>query len=293
MALNPKMIAIAGGIAALLFLGKGKKPSSSDSKNYVDSEDMGDYGEPVGPNGCKPGLVEKDGICTLPEEGEEISKTNGGKGGKIPSSTLVITKDCKSFKFGDKTGDAWWDKKGYKYAKQWVEKGYDDPLYIAFEMLKTSSSCFSEFPLKPEFNDYMSYEDALDEWISQHKEIWHLLWLIRNRIDINFFNGQTTVEVEIKNNKPVFSYGQGFDFPTFWEFIKPTLAYKLYMLGPDAQDPEMNSTLYLLGRILPNLSDAELTKLSSTWYNEGGLYSQIWDLTSDTLVGQSLDIEFP
>ena len=61
MALDPKLIIGGAIVAAFLFGGKKKATTGSSSSSSDKTDDgKGDSGDPVGPNGCKTGLIEKD-----------------------------------------------------------------------------------------------------------------------------------------------------------------------------------------------------------------------------------------
>lgn len=303
--MNKKLL-IGGALAALLLIGN-KKSSSKTSGSSVDADDMGDLGDLAGPSGCKPGLEPNDkNICELPKDAESEGKGGQGKGGKGGSKYgLTITADCK-FSFTDKTGDTFWDKWAKKVAKQWIDNGYEDPTFISYEMLKQLSPCFAEYPLKKEYDDFLSYEYALKDWIDDHKEMWELIVLVRNRIDLEFFGGEITVEAEIKNNKLILGYGPKFNNELFWESLKPT-AYSILAMetespgssyfGADKDDAstQINTVDYLFTRIFPYLKLDKSGKQIAYQYGipDTDLYQWIIGDPIDNIEGEALDIEFP
>lgn len=264
MALNPKLL-IAGGILGYFLLGGKSKAATSGNTTTNPSdkkdEEKGDSGDPVGPNGCKVGLVEKDGICVNPDDIKKEDLKNGGGGGNKPasSSDLIIGKDCKSWVFGDKTGDAWWKNKGLKVAQQWVNSGEFDPLTIAFKMIAKNSVCFKNFPLKEtEISGYNLYTSRFD-WINQNRELWKLIWSIRNRVDIQFFGGSTTITADPTKPAPTFGMlfgnkGSGFNMDAWWESIGPFTAV-LFQLAEQAKENQMGPIAMALG-----LKDANTQK---------------------------------
>jgi len=301
--MNRKLL-IGGALAALLFMGSKKSTGSKTSGSVTNDEGMGDLGDLAGPNGCKPGLVpNKEDRCVHPEDANKDTVPKGGKGGS--KYGLTITADCK-FSFVDKTGDKFWNNWAKKVAKQWIDNGYDDPLYIAYEMLKQLSTCFAEYPLKKEFDDFVSYEYSLRDWINDHKEMWELIVLVRNRIDIDFFGGEITVEAEIKNNQLFLTYGPKFNNELFWESLKPT-AYAILAMetdtpgssyfGADKNDASthINTVDYLFTRIFPYLKLDKSGKQIAYQYNiyDSDLYEWMAGDPIDNIEGEALNIEFP
>lgn len=261
MALDPKLL-IVGAALAFLFGSKkssGKTDSKTDKKE-VSEEDKSDKGEPVGPNGCKTGLTEKDGYCVDPKDpNDQTNGTKGNTGGKgngnnASKAELIISKDCKSWSYGDKSGDAWWKAKGEAKAKQWIKSGYLDPLEVAFEMLKTSGSCFKDFPIRTDFQDGYEYNLALFEWINDNRPIWFLLYSVRNKVDLTQFNGVETVQTgaDLK-----LKFGPSFNYDKFWESVKP-LALALFNLSRTFEDPQLGPIGQALGLSPPkNANEAE------------------------------------
>jgi len=299
MAFDPKLLGI-GAVALLFAFGGGskKKTKTTSGEKTPDESEQGDLGEPVGPKGCKPGLIEKDGICVEDTKG---SGTKGGTSGKLSPSDLII--DCKSFKFGDTTGDSWWKNKGNKIANQWIKSGYTDPLYIAWEMLKTTGNCFKEYPVRDDFENWYDYQLARYEWINVNRPIWELLYSVRNRIDTVYFNGIETVTAEVKNNKFDITYGKGFSNVDLWDMLKPTAALVLSLenenpgvsLGLKDKDDSgrvMNATIYLFTILFPNFTVKEiLTLFAKKMIYNTELYDFLWDRIADELDGESLDID--
>ena len=220
MALDPKLI-IGAAILGFFFLGdkKSTKSNAADSNNSKDDIGKGDLNEPVGPNGCKKGLKDVKGICVddpdLDENGDPI-KGSGSGGGKLAASDLFISKDCKSFAFGDKTGDAWWKSKGEKVAKQYIKSGETSPYIIAFEMLKKTGNCFKSFPAKEDFQNWFEYNKAWLEWISKNRSPWTLLVLVKNKIDITQFNGMETITADPKKSNYGLVFGKQFNEENFF-----------------------------------------------------------------------------
>lgn len=312
MALDPKLL-IAGGVIAFLLAGKksGKSTTGSGSgKNDIPEEDKSDKGEPVGPNGCKSGLVEKDGYCVDPKDPNDQtngSKGNTGKGGGSSSakSQLTIAKDCKSWSYGDKTGDAWWKAKGEKIAKQWIKSGYSEPLQIAYEMLKPSSACFKDFPDRNDFQNWFDYNLAKFDWINENRPIWFLLYSVRNKIDLTQFNGVETVQTgtDLK-----LKFGPGFNYDHFWNSLKPMALMLLELTADEDEDAInvvakalgikqgisnriQNITTYLFTLIFPNIPVNEwLIKQNKGMLDDIPLWSQLWDSVSEH-DGESIDLD--
>lgn len=295
--MNKGLIAIP--LIALFFLGGNKKSTSSTKKQTEEEkkEEQGDEGDPAGPNGCKPGLVVKDGICT-----KESSEDDEDKKGTVSKSSLTIGKDCKWFKFGDGTGESWWKNKGDKVAKQWIKSGETDLLTIAYSMLKgTGSICFKSFPIRTEFDNWYDYEMAKFSWINKNREMWKLLYWLRNKIDLVNFNGLETVSGEIKNNKLAITFPKGFNANNFWETIKAT---SLALLQKEAKNPGSvlgmynddmyrvsNVTTYILGMVLPNIPFETIL----TFYKKGMLDNELYDIIFDHINeydGESIDLDF-
>jgi hypothetical protein len=300
MALDPKLIIGGAIVAAFLFGGKKKATSTSSAPASSDKTDekKGDAGEPVGPDGCKTGLIEKDGICINPLDPKNNGgNTNGDSGNKPAASELIISKDCKSFQFGDKTGDSWWKNKGEKIAKQWVKSGELDPLIIAFKMISKTGSCFKDFPLEENSNHWFNLQVDRFEWINNNRQMWNLLWSVRNRIDITQFNGTETVTAD--PSKPnlglVFGKdGKNFNLDKFFEMLKPMARMLIQVtsqsskndIGPvattlgikdvtynDYNNSLVNIPTYLFTMIFPNISVNEMMAIQK----KGILYKlELW-----------------
>lgn len=257
MALDPKLIIGGAIVAAFLFGGKKKATTGSSSSSSDKTDDgKGDSGDPVGPNGCKTGLIEKEGKCVDPESpgngDNNNGKGNGGGGGngnKPAASELIISKDCKSFQFGDKTGDSWWKNKGEKTAKQWVSSGELDPLVIAFKMISKMGSCFKDFPLEENSDNWFNLQADRFQWINNNRQMWNLLWSIRNRIDISLFNGVETVTAN--PSKPNLGLmfgkdGKNFNLDKFFEMLKP-MVLTLLQFAEQTPKNEMGPVATSLG----------------------------------------------
>lgn len=323
MALDPKLL-IVGAALAFLFGSKkssGKTDSKTDKKE-VSEEDKSDKGEPVGPNGCKTGLTEKDGYCVDPKDpNDQTNGTKGNTGGKgngnnASKAELIIAKDCKSWSYGDKSGDAWWKAKGEAKAKQWIKSGYLDPLEVAFEMLKTSGNCFKDFPIRTDFQDGYEYNLALFEWINDNRPIWFLLYSVRNKVDLTQFNGVETVQ-----SGPDFKlkYGPGFKFDKFIEPLKPMILALLNLsrtydddqLGPIGQSlgvpPPKNEVeahvisdfesrfiyipTYIFSMIFPNIPMTDWFKsMTKQSLYENPLWKQIGEII-EQYDGEAIDID--
>ncbi len=320
MALNPKLL-IAGGVLSLFLFGNKKKPisstSSTDSKTNENKK--GDVGEPAGPDGCKIGLIEKDGICVNPKDptNEAPETNNGGNGNKPSASELIISKDCKSFQFGDKTGDSWWKNKGEKVAKQWVESGELDPLIIAFNMIKKLSPCFKDFPLEENANHWFNLQIDRFEWINANRPMWNLLWSIRNRVDITQFNGVETIIADPTKPKLGLVFGnkgKNFSLGKWLTMLKPMIRTLIQLsmqasknelgfvgtsLGYSNKDPTkfdqyallQNIPTYIFTIIFPNVSVKEMVVLSDkVILNEIEIWKDLQSYT-DEFTDEPLDLE--
>lgn len=316
MALDPKLLIVGAALAFLLSSKKssGKSTSVSDGKKDIPEEDKNDKGEPVGPNGCKTGLVEKDGYCVDPTDPNDNTngtkgKTGGGGGGggTNTKAELIMGKDCKTWSYGDKTGDAWWKAKGKPNAQQWIKSGYSEPLQIAYEMLKASSACFKSFPVREEFPNWFEYNVAKFEWINSNRPFWFLLYSVRNKIDLTQFNGVETVQ---SGSDLKLKFGPGFNYDKLWESLKPMALTLLQLIeeagknvqGPvakvlglkdseDYSDRLVNIPTYLFTLIFPNIPVTEwVTKL-----NKGMLYNiPLWKQLQESVNeydGESIDLE--
>lgn len=303
--MNKKLLLGGGVLAALLLMGGGKKSKGKATP----SDGLGDLGDMAGPKGCKPGLeIDEEGKCDLPEDLEDVeSKSKGqGKGGSKWGIIIYGTGEACTYEFTDKTGNKFWKDWASKSAKQWVEYGEDNPLEIAYQMLKQLSSCFADYPVKKDFENFFEYEQALKEWIDTHRDMWELMILIRNRIDLEFFGGQTTIEAEIQNGQINFGFGPGFDYVAFEGSIKPTLYTILAMetenpgssyIGADKNDASthVNTTVYMFTRLFPYLKLHKLNTDLVYKYNIGNSEFFEWLVGDplDSIENQALDIEFP
>lgn len=308
MALDPKLLAV-GAILGFFLL---KKPatsnaSSTDNKDNKTEDGKGDLNDPVGPNGCKIGLKEVKGVCVddpnLDENGKPVK--NGGGNGKLAASDLSIAKDCKSFTFGDKTGNAWWKAKGEKFATQWVKSGETDPLLIAFEIVKKTGACFKEFPIRKEFKNWFDYNTAKFWWMEKNSEMWTLLYTVRNMIDINLFDGVETVVADPKKADYALKFGNAFNIDTLWKSIEP-LAYTLLQMEANKPGSVLNIkdgydipiylisnvATYLYSVILPNIPyDEIITRFKKGWFTkQTPLWNKLWELVN-SIEGQSPDFE--
>jgi hypothetical protein len=318
MALDPKLIIGGAIVAAFLFGGKKKTTATSPGISSSDKTDekKGDVGEPVGPDGCKTGLTEKNGICVSPLDPKNNGEnTNGGNGNKPAASELIISKDCKSFQFGDKTGESWWKNKGEKIAKQWVKSGELDPLIIAFKMISKIGSCFKDFPLEENANHWFNLQVDRFEWINNNRQMWNLLWSVRNRIDISLFNGvETVIANPLKPNLGlVFGKdGKNFNLDKFFEMLKPMIRMLLQVIdqggknkigpvatalgikdigGNDYSGRLINIPTWLFTMIFPNISVNEMMAIQK----KGILYNlELWTELQNYVNeydGEPLDLE--
>lgn len=309
MALDPKLI-IGAAVLGFFFLGdkKSTKSNAADKKDEKDNTGKGDLNEPVGPNGCKEGLKNIKGTCVddpdLDENGNPI-KGGSGSGSKLAPSDLFISKKCDYFTFGDKTGNAWWKAKGEKIATQYVKAEETDPLLIAFQMLKKTGSCFKEFPIRKEFENWFEYNTAKFWWIEKNSEMWTLLYTVRNIIDINLFDGVETVIADPKKADYALKFGNAFNMDTLWKSIEP-MAYTLLQLEAnkpgsvlnikDGYDNPIyiisNVATYLYSLILPNIPYTEIvTKVKKGWFTkQTPLWNELWKLVN-SIEGQSPDLE--
>lgn len=308
MALDPKLI-IGAVVLGFFFLGdkKSTKSNAADKNNSKDDTGKGDLNDPVGPNGCKTGLKDVKGICVddpdLDENGNPIKNGSGSGGGKLAPSDLFISKDCKSFAFGDKTGDAWWKAKGEKTAKQWVKSGETSPYIIAFEMLKKTGNCFKSFPARTDFENWFEYNKAWLEWISKNPSPWTLLVLVKNKIDITQFNGMETITADPKKSNYGLVFGKQFNEENFFAQFKPMILTMLQLeagtpgilLGiKEYADPSYiltNIATYMFWITFPNIPFTDLiTKYKKGMLSSIPFWNQLVDFTSE-FDGQSIDLE--
>lgn len=305
MPINTKLL--LGGAAALAFLfsskgsSKGSSKASDTNSDKTDPEKKpneevkpkGGLGDPVGPEGCDVGLSPKDGICVKPTN---APKKEPPYNGLASADSMYVSADCKVVKFGDKTGDAWWKSKGKPKALQWIEtKDYKNPLMIAYRMIHSLSPCFKEFPIQENYNTRNEMEHDRVFWIKNNREVWNLLWSIRNRIDKEFFNGEQTIELDLKTLK--ISYGKKFNFEILWEsFLLPFAgaAVEIEMITPGTlfkgdllpkqyqggllfdEDYVWTVSTFLQFVILSNITNTNFFKL----YNAGAGKVQVFNTSS-------------
>lgn len=297
---DPKILIGAGVLAAWLLSSsakastssKGNGTGSASGNNGNGSNTPSEEGEAAGPAGCKPGLIIKDGICVKPPNGQN-NQGNQDQGG-ITASSLTISSKCDSFTFGDKTGNAWWTK-NEKTAQQWVTNGYNNPLQIAYGMIKKNKEvCFKDFP---DFDDQTVEQGELEfqllNWIKKYPKIWELIWWLRNKIDNKFFLGRQTVTIDPKTY--IYTYGKNYDFDILWdeslmslagvllaiELENPGALFKDYnMFVGYEQNTDANVATYLYHILFPNI---DINTLISR-YKKGQIndlfYDKLWDYVS-------------
>lgn len=303
MALDPKIL-IGTAILGFFFL---KKPAKSNAaKENKTEEEKGDLNDPAGPNGCKIGLKEVNGICVddpdLDENGNPI-KNDTQNVGKLASSDLYISKDCKTFKFGDGTGNSWWKTKGEKSAKQWIKSGETEPYLIAFEMLKKTGNCFKSFPLREDYENWFEYNKAWLEWVIKNPAPWTLLVLVKNKIDLSEFNGMETVTADPKKVNYGLVFGKQFNEEDFFAQFKPMV---LTMLQLEATTPGIllgvkeyantsdiwtNIATYLFWMTMPNIPfDDLIVKYKKGMLSQIPFWNKLVDFVSQ-FDGESIDLE--
>ncbi len=308
MALDPKLL-IGGAILGFFLLKKPAKSNAATTDKKEDETGKGDLNDPVGPNGCKTGLKEVNGICVddpeLDENGNPIKggSGSGSGGGKLAASDLFISKDCKTFAFGDKTGEAWWKLKGEKTAKQWIKSGEISPYTIAFEMLKKTGNCFKSFPIRDDFKNWFDYDLAWLEWISKNPSPWTLLVLVKNKIDITQFNGMETITADPNKTNYGLVFGKQFNETEFFAQIKPMI---LTMLQLEAGTPGIllgvkeyadnsyiltNVATYMFWILMPNIPFTDLiTKYKKGMLSSIPFWNQLVSFAGE-FEGQSIDLE--
>lgn len=307
MALDPKLI-IGAAVLGFFFLGdkKSTKSNAADKKDEKDNTGKGDLNEPVGPNGCKEGLKNVKGICVddpdLDENGNPI-KGGSGSGSNLAPSDLFISKDCKSFAFGDKTGNAWWKAKGETVAKQYIKSGETSPYIIAFEMLKKTGSCFKSFPIRDDFQNWYEYNVAWLEWISKNPSPWALLVLVKNKIDVSLFNGQESIVADPNKANYGLVFGKQFEEESFFEQIKPMV---LTLLQLEAGNPGIllgikeysdesyiltNVATYMFWVLMPNIPLTDVIgKYKKGMLSKIPFWNQLVSFAGE-FDGQSIDLE--
>lgn len=300
---DPKIL--IAGVAALAYLLSGKKASASTStktntntpKEEKTPEQDGDLGELPGPNGCKPGYVlGKDGKCQLPDVEKDSNIQGGGGGYSGKPSDLIISSKCDKFTFGDGTGEAWWNTWGYKASKAWVDAKWDDALYIAVSMLrKNKEVCFKDFPQfiidpnipKDKLPPEGDYEFQLINWIRKYPKIWQLVWFVRNKIEMTFFEGKTAMTIDPKTWK--YTYGKKFDLDLMWDNDLSVIAEVLFAVEKEQEgilldkaynpsySPETSTVNFLYWMIFPNLD----LKTILSRYEKGIMEKdEVWDQLS-------------
>lgn len=194
-------------------------------------------------------------------------------------SKLYLSKDCKHFHFGDKTGDKWWKNTGSRIANNIIKKeaGSIDSLDIAFRTLsdwqredwkednykpENQNKCFmypfqdgvwNGFPML-EFGDLIPDDIGIYnqkqlaykriEWIQNNPPMWNLLWQIRNRIDKEFFEGIETVELDKDYN---IITGKNFSYQELWDNFLESMLSVAFSIEEKNQ-----------GRLLPWLTDKDI-----------------------------------
>jgi hypothetical protein len=303
---DPKILIGAAALAAWLFSSNAKASSkglSSNSAGTNGSLGGGDEGQAAGPNGCKPGLINKDGICIKPStdnnsgKGNQDSNSNTGTGGYSPSaSSLTISNKCDNFTFGDKTGNAWW-LKNKPVAQQWIKNGYDNPIQIAYGMLKKNKeACFKDFP---DYFDDPNVESGEPEfqllkWIRKYPKIWELIWWLRTKIDDAFFLGRQTVTIDPKTFK--YTYGKEFKFDILWDESLMNLSSILLNLEMNSPGILLNNeketnmyglinsnvATYLYHILFPNIDfNILMSRYNKGILDDDPIWSKMWDYTSD------------
>lgn len=312
MALDPKLL-LGGAILGFFLL---KKPTKSNAASSTDGKDKnedgkGDLNDPAGPNGCKTGLKEVNGICVddpdLDENGNSVKNGGGTGNGKLAASDLYISKDCKSFAFGDKTGDAWWKAKGNKTAQAWIDStAKDDPLdpySIAFQMLKKTGKCYQDFPLREDFQNWYEYNLAWLNWIKKFPAPWTLLVLVKNKIDINKFNGMETITADPTKTNYGLVFGKQFNEEEFFAQIKPMILTMIQieastpgaLLGikeyANTSDILTNIATYMFWILMPNIPLNDLiVKYKKGMLDAIPFWHKLVDFTGE-FEGQSIDLE--
>lgn len=323
MAMAPKqkaVVAMGGiGILAYFFLGS-KKASAASSKGAgtstggtngtgTNEEGKGGIGEPAGPNGCKVGLIPKDGICVKDPKQQNGggTGTGTGTGGALKPSEIYISNKCDTFKFGDKTGESWWKNSGKKKAEDWLKAGFENLTLIAFEMIrKNKETCFKDFPVQEKYKSNFELQGARIDWILKYPMMWALLHAIRNFIDRDLLNGVSYVKINNSKDPWKLEFGKSFDFNVFWEDIQPLAYYIFYneQLKPGSMlkkvglsyvdydvpgNDATNSVLVLYSIIFPYILDKKVLEQKMKWLQSGNFYSTLWDHIA-AMEGQSIDV---
>jgi len=323
MPVNTKIILGGAALLGYLFSSKGgtKKststPSSKDDPSAEDTKNTGkgDIGEPAGPNGCLEGLIIKNGICSkadLPKTDPKDKvppKDNGtGHNGLPTAASMYISPDCKIVKFGDKTGNAWWAKLGKPSAQQWINSGYDNPLMIAWEMLR-KNACFSDFPIQKNYDTRSELEYERIFWIIKKREVWNLLTSVKNRIDKQFYDGRSVVEIDPVTGK--ITYGKKFNILFFWDDFRPLTVVALDTEEKDkgtlfknsgiknpAFDPNSGAydwtvSVWIMWILFSNMTATQFDKHfdSITNWEKNEIFKYVNDAIGDIL-DEGLDFEF-
>ena len=164
-------------------------------------------------------------------------------------------------------------------------------------MISKTGSCFKDFPLEENSNHWFNLQVDRFEWINNNRQMWNLLWSVRNRIDITQFNGTETVTAD--PSKPnlglVFGKdGKNFNLDKFFEMLKPMARMLIQVtsqsskndIGPvattlgikdvtynDYNNSLVNIPTYLFTMIFPNISINEMMAIQK----KGILYKlELW-----------------
>lgn len=295
---------LIGGAALLALLMGSKKSSAKSTKSSSgtgstdpkkDDDGKGDAGEPAGPNGCAGDLIVKNGICVDPKNpnGDGSGSGNGsGSGGSLKASDLYYSQDCKTIKFGDKTGEAWWKAKGKSKAQDWLAAQYKNLILIAYGMLKDNKPvCFKEFPLQEKYETNFELNAARLDWIVKFPAVWTLLYTVRNLIDKNLLNGKTFVKLDELTWK--LEFGKGYKFEELWAVLEP-LAFTILYIEQEkpgsvlkkfgwtypnydkAGNAVVNTVMVLYAIMFPYVDRQKMFKIWGT-LDKTPFYSNLWD----------------
>jgi|GEM_PF-5224317 len=198
---SKKAIGLLGAGAGLLLLLTAGKASAKDKEGSLSGGDSsgGEDGFPVGPNGkCPVGYEKKQGLCFLPKDSND--KNNGKSGGsskKLAKNALLISEDCTKYKFGDETGDAFWESLA-PVAQQYVDENYTNSYDIAIHLLKQlKTSCFNTLLTLQdlELNEFEFYR-ILMLFRKEFPEMFILLSWLRDKIEFDLFAGDSMILVD-------------------------------------------------------------------------------------------------
>lgn len=165
------------GVAAFAAFGMKKK------KRKGSPVDTGIPGEPGGSGIPDPG-------GSMGDPTHKPGGSGGGQGTKPSGTTppplkpdaLWVSSDCQVVKFGDQTGELWWQNKGLTAAQKFLEANYLDPYEIARDMLLPIAPCVANFPLVFEVDSANELEFKREMFLREYNDVYYLVMSLYKQI---------------------------------------------------------------------------------------------------------------